>query len=459
MRGVPVLSLCAASLFCGAPTKAQQAAGSLQARIDAAARGGTVVVPPGVHAGALRITQPLVLLGQPGAVIDGAGRGPAVLVEADSTVIRGVTVRHSGRSLTDDEAAIKLVGCVRCVVADNHIEESLHGIYLLESHGVRVTGNTIVGNARLAEAARGNGIHLFNSTANHIAGNTIRGTRDGIYFSFASGNNVEGNDVARVRYGLHYMYSDDNIFRDNRFTRSAAGAAIMFSRRITFERNLFAEHVGYRAYGILLQTAYEVDARHNRIEGNLVGLFLDMSENNTFRENAIVGNGTGVDLIPSAENNTFVDNIIASNRVAVRQAKGGGHNTWAVAGRGNYWGDRSVFDLDGDGVGDRAYRVGDPFSSLAALRPVLEIFAGTPAARALAWAEEAFPVFDLPRAQDPAPLTRPPATVPEAERRDAAPVMPAGITAALLLTILLGTAWRFELLRRRARLHRQMART
>jgi nitrous oxidase accessory protein len=114
-------------------------------------------------------------------------------------------------------------------------------------------------------------------------------------------------------------------------------------------------------------------------------------------------------MIPSAENNTFVENVIAQNRVPVRIAGGAGANRWAVNGRGNYWGDRSIFDLDGDGVGDRPYRVGDTFSSLAALRPVLEAFAGTPAAWALSWAEQAFPVFDLPRAEDPAPLIRPPA--------------------------------------------------
>ena len=47
-----------------------------------------------------------------------------------------------------------------------------------------------------------------------------------------------------------------------------------------------------------------------------------------------------------------------------------------------------IVDLDGDGIGDRPYRVGDTFTALAAERPALELFAGTLAARALAWAEE-----------------------------------------------------------------------
>jgi len=99
----------------------------------------------------------------------------------------------------------------------------------------------------------------------------------------------------------------------------------------------------------------------------------------------------------------------------VRKPYGEARNRWAEAGRGNYWGAREVFDLDGDGVGDRPHHAGDPFASLAALRPVLEVFTGTPAARALSWAERAFPVFDLPLVVDPAPLAAPLEGVPAAE--------------------------------------------
>jgi nitrous oxidase accessory protein NosD len=47
---------------------------------------------------------------------------------------------------------------------------------------------------------------------------------------------------------------------------------------------------------------------------------------------------------------------------------------------------------------------------------VLELFAGTPAAAALSWAERAFPMFDLPRVVDPSPLARPPQDAPRLER-------------------------------------------
>lgn len=412
-----------ALLLLARPVAAQEAAGTLRvgpgeayaspsAALEAAAPGDTVRVKAGTWAGPFTVDRPLVLLGEPGATLDGRGEGSVLTVTADSVEVRGLVLRGGGRSLDHDDAAVKLVRCTGCRVLENTVEEALHGVYLLESHGVTVRGNRVTGDTTLAEARRGNGIHLFHSTGNVVEDNRIRRTRDGIYFSFASDNRIEGNEVTEVRYGLHYMYSDDNRFRGNRFSRSAAGAAIMFSKRISLRDNLFAEHVGYRAYGILLQTSEGIVAERNRIEGNLVGVFMDNAQDNTFRGNVIAGNGVGVDLVPSAEGNVFHENAIVKNRTAVRKAPGGGVNLWSLDGRGNYWGEGEVFDLDGDGVGDRPYRPGDPFSSLAAARPVLEVFAGTLAARALSWAESALPVFDLPRAVDPHPLVAPPPGLP-----------------------------------------------
>jgi nitrous oxidase accessory protein len=234
----------------------------------------------------------------------------------------------------------------------------------------------------------------------------ISGSRDGIYFSFASGNSIDSNVVTHVRYGLHYMYSDNNRFRNNRFSRNAAGAAIMFSNDIELRENEFSEHVGYRAYGILLQTASRVLVERNTLSGNLIGVFLDNSFEVVLRDNLVTGNGIGIDLLPSASRNTFTGNSFAANRTPVRIARGSGKSIWSVDGRGNYWGRSAAFDLNGDGIGDAPLRVGDAFATLAQSRTALEVFTGTPAARALSWAEEAFPAFQSLRVLDPAPLVR-----------------------------------------------------
>lgn len=426
---------------------------TLREALAAAAPGDTVRLAAGVHPGPIRIRVPLVLTGDSGAVLDGGGKGSIVEIEADSVEVRGVELRNSGRSLDGDDAAVALLRCTGCRIIDNRIVDALHGVYLLESRDIVLRGNRIEGAKELPEARRGNGIHLFNSNGVVIEGNVVRHARDGIYFSFSSHNAIVENDVAEVRYGLHYMYSDDNRFERNRFTRNAAGAAIMFSSRILFRDNTFAQHVGYRAYGILLQTVYSVTAERNRIEGNVVGVFLDMASGNRFVGNVISGNGIGIDLIASAEDNTFVGNVIAGNRTAVRKPNGDAVNVWAEEGRGNYWGHRSIYDLDGDGIGDRPYPAGDPFAGLAATRPVLEVFAGTPSALALSWAEGAFPVFDLPRVEDPAPLVEVPAEL-RGRHSIAAPGRDGGRSTAaavvpLLMLVAAGGARRLLHARRR----------
>jgi nitrous oxidase accessory protein len=415
MLTIPVSAALAALTLAGA----QGPAGSAPRTLDAgpgraystAARalasahpGDTVRLAAGTHAGPLVIGVSRVTLTGAGAVVDGGRRGTVITVTTDSVTLEGFTVRSSGRSMDRDEAAVKLERCIGCVVRRLVVRDPLHGIYLLESHGVTIEANDIVGPADVLESARGNGIHLFNSTGNRLVRNRVRSTRDGIYFSFASQNLVTGNEVTRTRYGLHYMYSDDNRFEDNAFTENAAGAAVMFSKRIILRHNLFARHVGYRAYGLLLQTGEDMLVEENRFEGNLVGLFLDGSLRNTFRDNQIAGNGIGIDLLASAEQNTFTGNRFRHNRTPVRKVLGTGENRWALDGRGNDWGDPAVYDLDRNGIGDRPYRAGDPFLTLAAARPALELYGGTLAARALSWAEEAFPVFDVPRVVDSAPL-------------------------------------------------------
>lgn len=434
-------ALAAATLLAGALAPAGGTApqgGSLAARVADAAAGDTLRVPAGVHRGPLVIGRRLVLIADSGAVLDGGGKGTVLTVRADSVVIRGLAVRGSGRSLDRDEAAIKLEHCTGCRIESVRIDDALHGIYLLRSSDVTISDVRITGSDPV-ESSRGNGIHLFDSRGSRITGNRIRGTRDGIYFSFASGNTITNNDIRGVRYGLHYMYSDDNRFERNVFAENAAGAAIMFSKRIVLRENTFTRHVGYRAYGVLLQTAEQVQVERNTITGNLTGLFLDGAIANRFGDNVIAGNGIGIDLLASTEANTFAGNVITDNRLAVRKVLGTSENAWSEAGRGNYWGDPSVFDLDGDGVGDRPYRVGDPFMGLAAERPALELFAGTLAARALAWADEALPVFALARAEDPHPLARRPGamrdgeTVPRPATASAGPVVLAFILGAAVM--------------------------
>src|SRR5690348_8656956 len=77
------------------------------AALDAAARGDTVRVAAGVYRGSITVHRPLVLLGEPGATLDGGHIGTTLTIDADSVTVRDFTVRGSGRSLDHDDAGVK----------------------------------------------------------------------------------------------------------------------------------------------------------------------------------------------------------------------------------------------------------------------------------------------------------------------------------------------------------------
>ena len=61
-----------------------------------------------IYKGGIRIDRPLTLIGQPGAVLDGAGVGNVVTVTAPGVTIRGVTIKGSGRNLQTMDSGVFL---------------------------------------------------------------------------------------------------------------------------------------------------------------------------------------------------------------------------------------------------------------------------------------------------------------------------------------------------------------
>jgi nitrous oxidase accessory protein len=234
----------------------------LHARLAAARPGEVIDVPPGVYQGPFTISISIHLRGGGRAALVGNGKAHVVSVRAPDVTIEGFEIRNSGLDLGQDQAAVHITSA-RATVRNNRITESLHGVYVRQANGARIEGNTIIGKAwtlepvnpfagasapggaevcevTLTQDRRGNGVHIWNSSGHLVAGNVIRDTRDGIYFSFVDRSEVRSNDVRNVRYGLHYMYSDENRFEANEFRENAAGAALMYSNGITLTRNVFA---------------------------------------------------------------------------------------------------------------------------------------------------------------------------------------------------------------------------
>src|SRR5690606_39276490 len=84
--------------------------------------------------------------------------------------------------------------------------EKMHGIDVHGGQYARVINNEITDTEVLHMNERGNGIYIWNSPGTLVEGNTIRFGRDGI-FSNASRDSIYRNNTFRdLRVAVHFMY-------------------------------------------------------------------------------------------------------------------------------------------------------------------------------------------------------------------------------------------------------------
>jgi parallel beta-helix repeat protein len=235
---------------------------TIAAAIAAANDGDTVVVPTGVHREHVTLDRAVRLVGRVGAVLDGDGRGTVLRMTATGAEVRDLTIRNSGDGYTTEDAGIRIDHATDARIVNTRIEDTLFGIFVVQSDHCLIDGSTIVGKD-LPLVRRGDGIRLWYSAGCRLHANHIERSRDVIIW-YSSGTVVEDNVVRTSRYGLHYMYSNDNVFRHNRFEDNQVGAAVMYSQRIELSENAFSFSNGPSAYGLLLKDADDVFIVGNR---------------------------------------------------------------------------------------------------------------------------------------------------------------------------------------------------
>lgn len=422
MRVLPVIIAVALAGPAGSVPAAQGAPSSLQQQIDVAAPGETLRIPAGVHEGNVVINKPLHLIGENGAEIRGSGRGKTIEVTAPDVTIEGLHISNSGRNLMTDDAAIH-VSADRATIINNHIEDSLHGIYLRKVNDCRVIGNTIVGTAVAAnqdmtepgdalencDAAAplngpGNGIHQWSCSRTLLENNTITRTRDGMYFYFSDHGLIKNNTVTNVRYGLHYMYSDDNVFEGNSFSKNAGGAAVMLSERLTIRNNDFTDNRGGRATGLILLSVDDSLIENNRIERNSQGLSLNQCNRNRIIGNSVDGNHLGLHFNGNSDSNGFSANSFRHNLYPVEMNGDSGSTRWELAGVGNRWDNVAPVDFNADGISDLPHRELDMLGYLRREFPAVGLLADSPALRLLRFAHQRAAIPGFNTIQDNAPL-------------------------------------------------------
>lgn len=410
----PLISMLAALAAAGislSPVRADMAirvpAGSdPAAAVTAAAPGSTLRLGPGVHRGPIIIDRPLILEGEPGAVIEGPGEGSVIVLKAPGAVVRGLTIRGSGTSLAREDAGVYVeAAATGARVEHNAIEDNLFGVFLKGSAAAVVRDNRIAGRRDLRMSERGNGVHLWNAPDAKVIANDIRGGRDGIFVTTSQRNEFAENRFADLRFAVHYMYTNHSIVRDNVSTGNHVGYALMFSRGIEVLRNLSR---GDRDHGLLFNYANDSTVVDNAvIDGGEKCVFIYNANKNLFSRNRFQGCGIGIHFTAGSERNTVSGNAFVGNRFQVKYV-GTRDLVWTAEGVGNYWSDQASFDLNGDGIADQPYRPNGLVDHILWRVPRAKLLLTSPAMQVLKQAQAAFPAILPGGVVDTAPLMRPP---------------------------------------------------
>ena len=316
--------------------------------------GDRVVIARGVYREpTIVIDRAITVVGEPGAVLDGATATHILRVEADDVTIRGITLQNVRLSHVEDRAAIRVGKVRRCRIEDNVLRNAFFGIYLAGTEGCDVARNRMEGRPARTEDHAGNGIHLWTARDIRIVDNRITGHRDGIYLEFAHNTTVTGNTSERnLRYGLHFMSSDDCSYTRNVFRGNQAGVAVMYARRVEMTHNQFVDNWGSSAYGLLLKEIYDSRVDSNTFARNTTAILADGATRMRARANTFSDNGWAVKLMASTESAEFTDNVFAGNTFDVSTNSRSNSNVM----RRNYWDRYEGYDLNRDGVGDVPHR-------------------------------------------------------------------------------------------------------
>ncbi|KQC04559.1 MAG: hypothetical protein APR53_10340 [Methanoculleus sp. SDB] len=316
---------------------------SIQAAIDGASAGDTIVVNSGTYSEYFTVDKTLTMSGSGWPVIDETGLGMhhVVSISAANVHFEGFDVRNSNGFSGIHVAA------ANAEIVNNRITNDAYGIYLDSASGATISGNEVTHNL-------GEGLYIQNSDNNLISGNNVSSNNVSgyaIYLLMSDGNTITGNTVLDNRVGILVASSADNVFSQN---------------------TIRANGIGSSGMGIWLDSAQNTTLRQNTIDGNYDNLYLDGS------------GGTTANVVYL---NSFLNHIHADVDISASTTSWNSpsqlaytyHGAPYTSFLGNYWDSYGGADTNGDGVGEAAFSLPSANSDLY---PLIEGWAsytlGTP---------------------------------------------------------------------------------
>jgi len=406
LRAISLLAALVSGMEASAATLTVEAEpGAVAEAIGAASAGDVLRLKAGHHPGPIIIDKPVILSGEAGAIVDGLEKGHAIKIMAPDVTIRGLTIVHSGRDLSQQHSGIFVNKTAhRAVIENNVLKDNLIGVYLWGPDDAIVRNNQIAGLQEGHVNDRGNGIQLWNTPGSLVENNEIRYGRDGIFVTTSKRNIFRNNRFEETRFAIHYMYTNDSEVSGNVSRGNDVGYALMYSKSLIVQGNSSS---GDRDHGILLNFVNDSQINGNVVrDGSNKCVFIYNSNKNSFRRNLFRGCGIGIHFTAGSEGNSISENAFIDNQTQVKYV-GTREVDWSENSRGNYWSDNPAFDLNGDGIADMPYRPNDMIDRIIWVYPLARLLLNSPAVQTLRWAQSAFPAIRPGGVRDEAPLMAP----------------------------------------------------
>ena len=306
---------------------------SIQAAVDAAWEGDTLLVSPGTYTENVKVNKSVSIISSSenpeDTIVRAADPEEHVFnVTADSVTISGFTV--SGAS-EDRAAGIYIEKASGCSLRGNVLSDSYFGACLNKSENCTLSENTVTGGRF--------GICFKGSDNNSASDNSISSVYTcGLWLDGASGNEISENELQNNGYGIAVLgRSNENKLNNNTISGSAelgvwlSGAGANVLRNNSMQVNTFNFMDEYFGLGLILPN--DIDTS-NLVDGKPIyylveesDLVLDSTsnagtvcligcENVTVRDLVLEKNGCGVFLAESS-NSTLYNLTISDNMYGI----------------------------------------------------------------------------------------------------------------------------------------------
>lgn len=249
---------------------------TIQAAVDAAQNGQTIIVDAGTYSEDVQINGKSVnLLGQPGATIDATGQNQGILISnADNVTVQGLTVENANNPSQQGQIEVDNSENVN-IVNDISKNSNAAGIRTAGSTNVAIIGDQMINNYQ-------EGFAISPGSSNVLMSDNL-----------ISGNNAAGSGNAAGSDGINSGGAVSTEFE-------AGGGKVDGASGVTVENNISQNNVGP---GIWFDT-------------DQVGTNTQTDQGNLIQHNWVSNNSQGAGIMTEISNDMLVQNNVVWNNNA-----------------------------------------------------------------------------------------------------------------------------------------------